>query len=159
MEKYYRIGKNGGARFGKKGAGILFTDGKKVLLLKRADGDHQNTWGQPGGKVEDGETYIDAATRESKEECGQVKGNRIAEFEEKDGLHRWTTFIYFVEKPFKCTLSKEHKMWKWFNLDDLEHINLHPKFKENLDAYLRLIKNKINVFKSFKEWIFLRDAI
>ena len=157
-EQYHRIGADGGCRFGNRGAGILFTDGKKVLLLKRAaPGDHPNTWGQPGGKVEIGETYIDAAIREAKEECGKVKGHRIAQFEEKDGLHRWMTYIYVVEKPFECELSDEHKMWKWYDLDRLDNVNLHPKFKENMDDYIRLIRKKLNLLKPFREWIVHRE--
>ena len=40
-EQYHHIGKDGKKYWGKAGAGILFTDGKKVLLLKRAEkGDH-----------------------------------------------------------------------------------------------------------------------
>ena len=39
------------------GAGIFFTDGKKVLLLRRSEkGDGNGTWGLPGGKVEEGGT-------------------------------------------------------------------------------------------------------
>jgi 8-oxo-dGTP pyrophosphatase MutT (NUDIX family) len=139
---YHRIGKNGERYSGKKGAGILYTDGKKILLLKRADGDHKGTWGQPGGCVEEGESNIDAAIRESQEECGRVEGYRIAEFEEKDGLHRWTTYLYRIKEPFSCHLSKEHSDWKWFDLDKLKFVNLHPKFKENLGAYTKLIHRK-----------------
>jgi 8-oxo-dGTP pyrophosphatase MutT (NUDIX family) len=141
---YHRIGKNGDRYSGDKGAGILYTDGKKILLLKRADGDHKGTWGQPGGMVEEGESNIDAAIRESKEECGRVEGYRIAEFEEKDGLHRWTTYLYRIKKPFTCHLSHEHSAWKWFDIDKLKYVDLHPKFKENLGAYIRLIERKFN---------------
>jgi 8-oxo-dGTP pyrophosphatase MutT (NUDIX family) len=156
---YHRIGKNGRRYWGTEGAGILFTDGKQVLLLKRAIGDNKQTWGMPGGKLKKGELDIDGAIRESKEECGHAKGRRIAKFVEKDGMHRWATFIYKIDKPFKCRLSKEHNAWKWYNLKQLENITLHPKLRENLDSYLKLIKRKFNQFKSFREWVDLRDKI
>lgn len=146
---YHRIGKNGERYSGKKGAGILYTDGKKILLLKRADGDHKDTWGLPGGHVEDGESNIDAAIRESQEECGRIEGYRVAEFEEKDGLHRWVTYLYRIKSPFTCSLSKEHSAWKWFDLDKLKYVDLHPKLKENLGAYIKLIHKKFG--KSIQE--------
>jgi len=150
---FHRIGKDGTRYAGKMGAGILFTDGKQVLLLKRADGDHQGTWGQPGGEVEPGETTVDAAIREAQEECGNFNGYRVGEFEEKDGLHRWTTYLYKVPGPFPCKLSKEHSEYKWIDIDKLRSENLHPKFKQNLPAYLKLIGRKFKVIGSFKEWL------
>ena len=77
-----RIGKNGSKYWGGKGAGIFFTDGKKVLLLKRSGkGDNEGTWGLPGGKIEGNESAIDAATREAKrtspgQEASVVPGKR-----------------------------------------------------------------------------------
>ncbi len=50
MQDYHRIGKDGAKYKGKRGAGILFTDGKQILLLKRSEGsDNPGTWGLPGG--------------------------------------------------------------------------------------------------------------
>jgi len=151
---FHRIGKDGTKYAGKIGAGILFTDGKQILLLKRAAGDHKGTWGQPGGQADPGETTIDAAVREAQEECGNFEGYRVGEFEEKDGLHRWTTFLYKVPAPFSCRLSKEHSAFKWFDIDKkLESSNLHPQFKKNLPAYLRMIGKKFQSIGSFKEWL------
>lgn len=159
MKSYHRIGKDGAKYYGERGAGILFTNGKKVLLLKRADGDHQDTWGQPGGKVEPGETTIDAAVREAKEECGVVTGSRIAQFEEKDGGHQWDTFIYKVDKPFKCRLSNEHSKWKWFTFDELDNVNLHPKLKENIALYVRAIRRSQKDYQTFEEWVKQKEIV
>jgi len=148
-----RIGKNGNKYWGNKGAGIFFTDGKKVLLLKRTEkGDGKNTWGLPGGKVEEGETTIDAARREAKEECGHVQGTRFEDLKEIDGQHNWTTFFFKINKPFSCTLSNEHSDWNWFNIDKLKDLNLHPKLKENLDRHIKIAKKHFNIL-NFKEWI------
>jgi 8-oxo-dGTP pyrophosphatase MutT (NUDIX family) len=147
-----RIGKNGNKYWGKKGAGIFFTDGKKVLLLKRSKkGDNQGTWCLPGGKVENKETLIDAALREAKEECGLVRGQRFADLNEKDGMHDWTTFFFKIEKPFKCKLSDEHTDYKWIELNKINEYKLHPKLKENLDRHLNIVNKKQNL--NFKEWI------
>ena len=143
---------------GEKGAGIIFTDGKKILLLKRAEGDNPDTWGQPGGHAEEGETTIDTAIREAQEECGDFQGHRIGEFEEKDGLNRWTTYIYKIKTPFDCKLSHEHSDWKWFDIDKLKYVDLHPKFKKNLNAYIKLIKKKFGNFPTFKEWMEIKQS-
>ena len=149
-----RIGKEGKKYWGRKGAGIFFTDGKKVLLLKRSEkGDNFGTWCLPGGKVEQGETFIDAARREAKEECGKVKGQRFEDIKEKDGLHEWVTFFFKIEKPFKCKLSNEHSNWKWVDIEKMEKMNLHPKVKESLDRYQSAVKRGLKKgLLSFKEW-------
>jgi 8-oxo-dGTP diphosphatase len=155
---YHRIGKNGEKYWGKTGAGILFTDGKKILLLKRAETDHKDTWGMPGGKCEMGESASAASIRETKEECGiaHVPGVRIDTLAQRDGHHSWTTFVYRVGEPFKdLSLSNEHSDWKWFDLSDLPSTNLHPKFKQQLPRYLSVIRNKFP--RDFKEWKKLRD--
>lgn len=155
---YHRIGKNGNSYWGKTGAGILFTDGKKVLLLKRAETDHKDTWGMPGGKAEEGESLIATAMRETREECGleEIPGRRIDNLSQQDGHHKWTTFIYRISEPFSAiTLSNEHSESKWIKLEDLKSLNLHPKFKEQLPAYLDAIRNKFP--RTFKEWKQIKD--
>jgi 8-oxo-dGTP pyrophosphatase MutT (NUDIX family) len=154
-----RIGKNGNKYWGSRAAGIFFTDGKKVLLLKRSEkGDNEGTWGLPGGKVEEKETLIDAARREAKEECGKIEGYRFEDLKEKDGMHDWTTFFFKVKSTFKCKLSDEHKEYKWVDLESVKGCELHPQFKKNLDRHLNVIKNakKKGIF-GFKEWIDIKE--
>jgi ADP-ribose pyrophosphatase YjhB (NUDIX family) len=144
-ETYHHIGEGGRRYWGDKGAGILFTDGKSVLLLKRAQfgsADNVGTWGIPGGKAEKGESAIDTAVRETKEEAGNVEGTRFAQFDEKDGRHIFTVFLYKVSKPFEVKLSEEHNASEWINLADLNEYNLHPKFEQGLPYYLRAIHRK-----------------
>ena len=158
MGTVHRIGKDGHKYRGESGAGIIFTDGHKILLLRRSDGDEheKGTWGIPGGKAKPGELAIDAAVRESKEECGNFEGQRIAKFEEPDNSFMWTTFMYRVKKPFKCQLSDEHDNWKWFKLDEIEDQTLHSKFKIKLPRYLKIIKVKFHQPPTFKEWLELK---
>ncbi len=149
----YRIGKDGKNYRSKEGAGILFTDGKHILLLKRAEGDEIDRWGIPGGKVKPGELAIDAAIREAKEEAGRVRGQRVGKFEEKDNLFRWTTFVFKVTKPFSVTLNHEHKEYKWIEIDKMKDIDLHSKFKKNVPFYMEHIKKKLNTLPTFREWL------
>lgn len=155
---YHRIGKNGGKYKGKKGAGILFTDGKQILLLKRAKGsDNPYTWGIPGGGAKEGESAIDNAKRETSEECALdcIPGQRVEDLECGDGGHHWTTFLYVVPKPFDVGLSEEHVESKWINLCELKDFDLHPKFKNALPRYLNCIRRKFGT-QTFEEWIVYR---
>ena len=153
FEQFHRIGKDGKKYWGRIGAGILYTDGEKILLLKRNGSDNEGTWAIPGGKVEKGESYLDAARRESIEECGKVLGNRIEDFQSRDGAHHFYTYLYSVSKPFECELSKEHSKWKWVNLNEVEKMNLHPRFKESWPTFLRAIQKHFPLKKSFSEWL------
>jgi 8-oxo-dGTP pyrophosphatase MutT (NUDIX family) len=148
---YHRIGKGGSRYWGKKGAGIWFTEGTSVLLLKRSNkGDNPGTWGLPGGKLEDGETNIDGALREVREECGgSFAGKRFDSLLDQDGRFTWTTFFYKVDKKFDCKLSDEHTDWAWIPFNELESYELHPKFKANLDRHLRVMERRPD---TFKEW-------
>lgn len=131
-----------------KGAGIVYTDGKKVLLIKRSSKvrDYPFTWASAGGGIEDGENLQQAAERESREEIGTVQGRKIAEFINAP----FAMFVYKVNKPFEVKLNDEHTESKWVDLDSVQSNKLHPNFKKEWPDYLKAItKNK----HSFIEWI------
>jgi len=153
-EQYHHFGKDGKKYWGKAGAGIIFTDGKKILLLKRAEkGDHFGKWSIPGGKVENGENIIDAAQREAREECGHFSGYRFGHYDDADGRHHFHTFFYAIDKPFDVRLSDEHSDSKWVSLDDVNKLNLHPRFSSNWPYFCEKIKKRLPQIKSFSEWI------
>ena len=53
------------------GVHLILTQGRKVLLLRRANtGFADGSWSVPGGSLEDGETLPGAAAREALEEVG-----------------------------------------------------------------------------------------
>lgn len=150
--KYHRIGEGGAKVKNKRGAGIFFTDGTHVLLLKRSsDGSHSGTWALPGGGCKEGETDIGAAIREAREETGlgSIPGHRMDSLVSRDGLKHFTTFLYRVPTRFDVKLSNEHTEWEWVAFENLNDKSLHPKFKENLPRYLQAVRRKI---RSFSEW-------
>ncbi len=155
-EQFHRIGKDGGKYWGKRGAGILYTDGQHILLLKRGEkSDNAGTWGVPGGKAKKNEAPIDTALRETKEECGNApSGQQFANFLTKDGKHSFMCYLYSTDEQFDCTLSDEHTDYKWVPLDEVGKYNLHPKFKELWSRYKSAIENKFESrFSSFSEWV------
>lgn len=153
-EQFHRIGKNGKRYWHQSGAGILFTDGHSILLLKRKEpSDNAGTWGIPGGGAKKGETPIATAWRETKEECGaSPQGYQFEKFHEKDGHHNFFVFMYRIPKPFECEISKEHSEAKWIPIKDLGQYKLHPKMTEHWPAYKRAIEKKFPK-NSFSEWL------
>lgn len=152
---YHRIGENGSKVGGKRSAGILFTDGKSILLLKRAGNcRHSGTWAFPGGHGREGETPINTAIREAREETGlkSIPGYRFDSMTSQDGHKHFTTFLYRVTDPFDCEISEEHSGWEWVPFDELSKTNLHPKVGENIERYLKAIRRKT---RSFVEWAYL----
>ena len=51
---------------------VFLREGEKVLLGMKKRGFGEGKWNGFGGKVEAGETIIEAAAREVKEECGYI---------------------------------------------------------------------------------------
>lgn len=150
---FHRIGGCGRRYWGKRGAGIVYTDGRHILLLKRAVGDHCGTWCLPGGKAEKGESSLDAAIREAKEECGYHCGSRFDKVSFIDGGHHWTTYFYKIKKPFCCRLSKEHKEYRWVPVIEKLTLKLHPQLKKEWKTYLNRIRSEFGECMSFKEWL------
>jgi 8-oxo-dGTP pyrophosphatase MutT (NUDIX family) len=159
MIRHHRIGSGGDKFYGKKAAGILFTDGRSMLLLKRAgEGDHIGTWALPGGKGKEGETDIGNARREAMEETGldAIPGHRFDSLTKRDGRHRFTTYLYRVGKPFDVTISHEHSDYKWVPIDEVSKLDLHPKFRECLSEFLRMIRKKVT---TYAEWRTITDEM
>lgn len=52
------------------GVGVVVRKGNQVLLIRRGKPPRQGEWGIPGGALELGETWRQAAVREVREECG-----------------------------------------------------------------------------------------
>jgi len=132
-----RVSENGGA-------GILFTDGARILLLQRSQAvDQAGTWVIPGGACKVGEDPRDAAYRETMEEIGQVPPHTLLDwyvleqpFEEKD-TPLFTTFLAevaptFVE-GFLGTLDNESTSWGWFNKEEVDQLPLHSGLRILLD--------------------------
>lgn len=135
-----------------EGAGIFFTDGQSVLLLKRpANGKNPNSWCLPGGKAKIGESALETARREAREECGRVEGEQFAKDEHHIGNFHWTSYFFKIEKPFNCNINQEHVDWQWFELKMLNNLHLHPELKHKLPTYLKIVRKEFS--NSFNEWI------
>ena len=87
----------------------------RVLLLRRSgNGDHEDEWDLPGGKLEGDETPDVAAVRETKEETGYLTGSpgRFHMRSVRDGVDA-TTFLFDCEDEFEPELNDEHTGYMW----------------------------------------------
>ena len=108
-------------------AGVLFLASDQVLLLKRSRvGDAQGTWALPGGKLEEGETAVQAAQRECAEEIGiHVEGGlKLFARRQASGVD-YTTFLRRCAKTFQPRLNDEHEEYVWAGMGDFP-VPLHP---------------------------------
>jgi 8-oxo-dGTP pyrophosphatase MutT (NUDIX family) len=136
-----------------RAASLAFvTKDGKALLLKRADDEsnYPGTWAFPGGKLDEGEDFEDAALREAREECGEDCLNGVVRPEAEDARSclkaldqrrtpfGWdhATFALPVEDEFEPTLNKEHSDHAWVYPDELPE-KTHPGVRATIEDCLK----------------------
>lgn len=109
-------------------AAVVLVKGSKTYISKRINSStYQNYWQNPGGKLEAGETPLQAIVRETKEETGlNLAAKRFlslayqiitGEAGKKYGV---TTFIVKLESRERPKRTeKKHSSWKAVNLADI----------------------------------------
>ena len=90
---------------------IVYTDDDKILWMKRTKDD---TWGFPGGHVEDGESAIEGAIRESREEIMHVPETGL-QLIYSEGRVR---LFGCNDGEFKPELNEEHSKFMWATIED-----------------------------------------
>ncbi|SEW35219.1 8-oxo-dGTP diphosphatase [Chitinophaga sp. YR573] len=108
--------------------GIIFKDDKIFLCRRNANKSLAGYWEFPGGKIESGETDVDALSRELHEELG-MKVKIIEHF--KTVIHPYDAFTIeliaytcqFQEANYTLT---DHDKYEWVDVKDLNKWNLAP---------------------------------
>ncbi len=82
------------------GAVVLDARGR-LLLVRRGHEPSRGLWSVPGGRVEPGESLVEAVERELKEETGVDArcGLLLGVAERRDGDHHFVILDYLVEVP------------------------------------------------------------
>jgi len=103
------------------GALIYAKNTSRFLLLQKAAGKHQGTWGLVGGTTIEGENPWQGLQREIVEEIGAMPNIKktipLETFVSNDSVFNFHTYLCVVDDEFVPTLSKEHCAWAWAVMD------------------------------------------
>lgn len=143
------------------GQNLIFSGKRNLVNTKMVSWFLKKPWQMPQGGIEDGETPVEAAMRELKEEIGTNNVEIIAEtpdwleYEVPYGLRRRDhNFIGQRQKWFlmrflgkdadinlRASEYSEFDAWRWMNIANVIRLSVH--FKKSL---------YIEIFKNFKDY-------
>lgn len=140
---------------------ILDSNGNILLLQRASDSTFPNEWCLPGGHVDDGEIFLDAAERELKEETSLSSDLQFVCKSEKSDCIIQYFFGRTDLNPIITIDKKEHQNYAWVNLNELDQytliLDLSKQLKEifdiTSDSPLQ-IKIETNDFNDIEELTF-----
>jgi len=129
---------HGHAHWGRGGAaGLLVADGGRVMLQLRAGWAHRGgTWSIPGGARERGESGVQAALREAREEMA-IRSREIdvrSSYLWTCGGWRYETVLARPLVPLRLRHLSESVRHVWATPDELVELPLHPGFRAAWEA-------------------------
>jgi 8-oxo-dGTP diphosphatase len=140
--KIWTVCDKGHIHWGSKGgAGILFRheprQGEAVYLLQQrcSQVEFGETWGIPGGAIQEGESPEAAARREAEEEIGPLPPFQETGVESRDCGGGWRFHVVYadVDCPFPAYSVRETDATGWFTRDEMSSLTLHPGLRKSLD--------------------------
>ncbi len=128
-------------RFG--AAGLLITDGRRVLLQHRAAWTHEgDTWAVPGGARDSHEDPITAALREATEETSLDPSTvtPLQELVDEHGGWSYTTIVARTDgDTVVAPVNAESTAVTWWAIDDVPGLRLHRGFAATWPTLRELI--------------------
>ena len=127
-----------------KSCGCIILEEDKVLLIKQTAGH----WSFPKGHMEQGETEIQTAIRETKEETNldveiDEKYRYTTEYSPREGV--WKEVVYYIAKRTNSLYIPQYsevEKIEWFTIDEAINIITHEDSKEILKKAVKDVRNK-----------------
>ena len=130
------------------GALIYSRSTNRYLFLLRNKARQSGHWGIAGGKIDSGETVIQALVREIQEEIGKDYSTNkfipLETFTADDDKFVYYTFLVTVDAEFIPKLNAEHRGYCWVELNDYPR-PLHPGLWRSFN--FDIIKKKTPMYK------------
>ncbi len=123
------------------GVGAFVRKGNAILLIRRGKPPRFNEWSIPGGAVEMGETWREAARREVQEECGiEVEIGDVLDAitiieRDRDGRVRYDyAIVDFIAVYLRGDLlaGSDASEAQWVTRDTQEQLDMNPQTREML---------------------------
>ncbi|MDO8939008.1 MAG: NUDIX domain-containing protein [Methylicorpusculum sp.] len=128
-------------------SGIVFNAQHNVLLIKRNQPPALGLWSIPGGKLEAGETLVEACRREVKEETGMDVRvvSMVAVVERRIDQFHYVIVDFLAELEEACSsipvAQTDVSEARWVSMQQLDDFELVPGLQEIMvrtyDAYCR----------------------
>lgn len=108
-------------------AGIVCRE-NKILATQRGYGEFKDGWEFPGGKLEAGETGVDALKRELREELDMevVVGDLLETVEYDYPQFHLTMHCYLCQLVKEEFVLKEHEAARWLEKNQLDEVAWLP---------------------------------
>lgn len=138
----------------KSAGGIVFNnEGKLLLVSQRGD-----SWSLPKGHVNEGETVLEAAVREIREESGIEELQYIKELgsyeryrigpggvgEDRSELKSITVFLFRTGQIDLCPLDPDNPEARWVTMGEALQLLTHPKDREFLENNMQMIIESVS---------------
>jgi bis(5'-nucleosidyl)-tetraphosphatase len=135
-----------------RSAGFVVTTteggGRRYLLLRHRNDGH---WAFPKGRIEDGESEVDAAVREIREETGIDDIEPIPSFRvesaysfERNGRRIEKRVAYFMAevRSTKVFLSSEHMESRWLSASDAARLLTYDESRRVLECAVQHLERE-----------------
>lgn len=117
---------------------VLVRNGERFLLVQETK--HGQTWYLPAGRLEPGESFVDAAHRETQEEAGiEIELEAVVRFEHAQRPGGQRLRVFFLARPRddrapKCVPDEHSLGARWVTLEEAARLPLRG---DEVEAWLR----------------------